>query len=169
MAERMVKEFKLRMAIKLDTLKKKDKINWKLWKEYIPFVVDSINNQRSSFRSRFAMLVAYFTQKPQISLPQHQDRHFLYKIGDKVRFFRAKSDRKALNSKWSLTYGKIPKPECKIFSLFFCKSVHSSYFRFFVPPNRHSNKKTIISIPHWYFNTLLFYTSGRGKGIFKKK
>lgn len=119
MAERMVKEFKLRMAIKLDTLKKKDKINWKLWKEYIPFVVDSINNQRSSFRSRFAMLVAYFTQKPQISLPQHQDRHFLFKIGDKVRFFRAKSDRKALNSKWSLTYGKIPKPECKIFSLFF--------------------------------------------------
>jgi hypothetical protein len=109
MAERAVREFKLRMAIKLDNLKKKDKINWKLWKDYIPFVVDSINNQRSTYRSRYAMLVAYFTQKPQPSLPQHQDRFFLYKLGDKVCFFRAKSDRKALNSKWSLTYGKIPK------------------------------------------------------------
>jgi len=108
MAERAVREFKLRMSIKLNTVKKNDKINWKLWKDYLPFVVDSINNQRTrKYRSKFAMLVDYFTQKPQPSLPQHQDRLFQFNIGEKVRFFRAKSDRKSLNSKWSLTYGKI--------------------------------------------------------------
>lgn len=105
MAERAVREVKVRMAVRLNSIKKHDKVNWKLWKNELPFVVNAINNNKPDYRSITAMLIAYFTQKIPPSVPQHQENMYKFKIGDRVRFFLPKLDRTSYTTKWSLMYG----------------------------------------------------------------
>ncbi len=106
MAERAVREIKLRMAIRLNAIKKNDKVNWKHWKNELPYVVDTINNNKKVYRSLHAMLIAYFTQKIPPSVPQNQSNMYRYDIGQRVRFYLPKNERLSYTStKWSLMYG----------------------------------------------------------------
>jgi hypothetical protein len=108
MAERSVREFKTRMSIYLEQInskQKKDGINYKLWKENVDVVVNSINMNKKKYRSKTAILLDYFTQKPTPSLPQQQNQLYRYKIGTKVRFFLTKAERQKLGFKYSLAYG----------------------------------------------------------------
>ncbi len=110
MAERAVREVKLRMAIRLTAIKKNDKVNWKHWKNELPYVVDTINNNNKiMYRSINAMLIDYFTQKIPPAVPQNQNKMYRYDIGQRVRFYLPKNERLSYTStKWSLMYGNNP-------------------------------------------------------------
>ena len=132
MAERSVREFKTRMSIKLEQLEKKKKngINYKSWKEHVNSVVNSININKKSYRSKTAILIDYFTQPPTPSLPQNQNELYRYKIGTRVRFFLTKAERQQLGFKYSLAYGTVPKI-CSFFlssvQLYLCTGVLSPH------------------------------------------
>lgn len=129
MAERSVREFKTRMSILLDQLERKKRnnkktlnnqihsINFRMWKEHVDRVVNSINSNKKTFRSKTAILLDYFTQKPTVSLPQQQPKLYRYEIGTRVRFFLTKAERQQLGFKYSLAYGKIT---LDIRLIFFC-------------------------------------------------
>jgi hypothetical protein len=126
MAERSVREFKTRMAIQLEQIQKNQKknINFKPWKEHVNTVVNSININKKTYRSKLSILVDYFTQKPTPSLPQNQNQLYLYDIGEKVQFFITKAERQQLGFKYSLSYGNIKQlfifRTLKRFILFLC-------------------------------------------------
>jgi hypothetical protein len=51
------------------------------------------------------MLIQYYTRPP-VVIPQNQDKHYKFKIGDRVRLPLTKAQRVALNFKWSFNKGK---------------------------------------------------------------
>jgi len=106
MAERAVREFKLRMTVCLNHKKSPAGINFKLWKNKVQFVVDTINASKPFYRSKTALLTAYFTQAPTPSLPQKQPFMYRFSLGERVRFFLSKAERKNLGFKYSLSFGK---------------------------------------------------------------
>lgn len=158
MAERSVREFKTRMSIRLDQFEKRKKnngINFKLWKDHINPVVDSINRNKKSYRSKTAILLDYFTQKPTPSLPQNQNRLYRYEIGTQVRFFLTKAERQQLGFKYSLAYGKI-STACFYINIFYDKLI---LYRCFIPLYRGHFKSSSFQRSSRHLFTILYCKS----------
>jgi len=77
------------------------------WKNHLPYVVDTINRNKPVFKSKLNMLIQYFTRPPVI-VPQNQNNHYKYNIGDRVRLPLTKAQRNAIGFKWSLHRGEVP-------------------------------------------------------------
>lgn len=75
------------------------------WRDHLPFVINSINRGKPEFKSKFNMLMEYFTQPPVI-IPQNYNQHYKFKIGERVRLPLTKAERTDLSFKWSLAKGK---------------------------------------------------------------
>ena len=50
------------------------------------------------------MLIQYFTRPP-VVIPQNQDKHYKFKVGDRVRLPLTKAQRQTIGFKWSLHKG----------------------------------------------------------------
>ena len=50
------------------------------------------------------MLIQYFTRPP-VVIPQNQDKHYKFKVGDRVRLPLTKTQRHSIGFKWSLHKG----------------------------------------------------------------
>jgi hypothetical protein len=79
------------------------------WKDNLQFVLDSINRNKPDYKSQLNELLAFFTKPITTTIPQLQDRFYKYKIGSRVRINLTKSERTALNFKYSLHYGEYRK------------------------------------------------------------
>ena len=101
MAERAVKEVKLRLAIVMDL----DNVSLNKWKNYLDRVVTLINiHHETKYKTTTQMLKAYFTQ-PTISMPQKHASMYRFNINDKVFIDATPAQRKSLSFKYSLNYG----------------------------------------------------------------
>ena len=129
MAERAVKELKIRLSIKLDLegtallflllllLLLVPKITFfyvcaagkplSAWKTYLPTVVDSINFTRPSERNSLDILIQYFTS-PTVTIP-HMKKCFKFDINERVLIDLTPNLRRNLSYKYSLYFGKILK------------------------------------------------------------
>ena len=74
------------------------------WRDYLPYVLNTINRGKTEFKSKQNMLIHYFTQKP-VMFPQQQAEYFKYHIGQRVRLPLTKAERTDLGFKWSLNKG----------------------------------------------------------------
>ena len=105
LAERAIREIKTRTVLYL-TMENKPLTHWK---DVHDLVLNSINFNRKTYRSRQEFLNHFFTT-PSPVLP-YGDRFFKYKIGQKVRVDLPPGDRRQLNFKYSLRPGKkFPPP-----------------------------------------------------------
>jgi hypothetical protein len=68
------------------------------------------------------MLIQYFTRPP-VVIPQKQNKHYKYKIGDRVRLPLTKAQRLAIGFKWSFNRGKVFN-----FKSCFCMKIIISYW-----------------------------------------
>ena len=105
MAERAIKEVKLRMAIQLDL---EDQPLTK-WRNYLDPVVNLINRNKKEYKSVLQMLTAFFTANSQndtAHLPQSIASFYKFKINDTVRINVMPAQRKNLGFKYSLNIGK---------------------------------------------------------------
>jgi len=103
LAERMVREIKLRTSILLN-LKGQ---SLKQWKNVLPHVVNIINyHQEKKFKSKNQMLTAYFTSNTEM-IPQSNKRFYKFDINDKVKIEMTPVQRKQLGFKYSLNRGKL--------------------------------------------------------------
>jgi hypothetical protein len=104
MAERSVREIKLRTALLLHMKNQ----SFKMWKQYLPQVLNSINNHntRGQYKSSIDMLKAFNTS-PTTFIPQTNDNLYRFKIGDAVIINALPKTRKQLNFKYSLNRGRI--------------------------------------------------------------
>ena len=50
------------------------------------------------------MPIQYFTRPP-VVIPQNQDKHYKFKVGDRVRLPLTKAQRHSIGFKWSLHKG----------------------------------------------------------------
>ena len=102
LAERAIREIKLRMALLLSFKQQ----SLKYWNDYLPQVLTTINNHSArAYKSNQALLTAYFTQPNLPWLPQ-QTPVFKYNIGDKVYVDCTPAQRKQLNFKWTFNKGR---------------------------------------------------------------
>jgi hypothetical protein len=109
MAERAIKEIKLRMALLLDIKKKP----FTKWKENLDTVVNSINNHnKTNFRSLQNQLFTYFTQTHPV-IPQTHSSFYKFNINDVVGLNVFAKQRKELGFKYSLNRGKCIKSYCR--------------------------------------------------------
>jgi hypothetical protein len=109
MAERAIKEIKLRMALLLDIEKKP----FTKWKENLDTVVNSINNHnKTNFRSLQNQLFTYFTQTHPV-IPQTHSSFYKFNINDVVGLNVFAKQRKELGFKYSLNRGKCIKSYCR--------------------------------------------------------
>jgi hypothetical protein len=69
-------------------------------------VVDTINRNKPVFKSKLNMLIQYFTRPP-VVIPQNQNKHYKYNIGDRVRLPLTKAQRIAIGFKWSFNRGMV--------------------------------------------------------------
>lgn len=115
LAERYVKEVKLRMAVLLDF----KKLSFREWRQYIDHIVANINNNREiKDKSLNLMLTRYFTQ-PTVVMPQHNVQMFLYNINDKVFIDLKKSERQDVSFKYSLNRGTTIKTFFILYRIYF--------------------------------------------------
>jgi hypothetical protein len=113
MAERAIKEIKLRMALLLDMEKKP----LTKWKEYLDTVVNSINNHnKKNFRSLQNQLFTYFTQTHPV-IPQTHSSFYKFNINDVVGLNVFAKQRKEMGFKYSLNRGKCMKVSIRNFFL----------------------------------------------------
>lgn len=135
MAERAIKEVKLRMALLLEMegMIKNGNVHLKnislymffvflgqpltKWRDYLDRVVDSINHHNErTFKSMNQLLVSYFTQ-PTHHMLQTPNKYYKYNINDKVFLEATPSQRKSLSFKYSLNRG-----------MFFYKNLKKGFF-----------------------------------------
>ncbi len=101
LAERYIRELKLRMAILLDF----KQLSLANWRQYLDHVVSNINNNREwSDRSMNSVIVQYFTNPP-IVIPQTNQRLYRFKVKDRVVVDLTKAERRDLSFKYSLHPG----------------------------------------------------------------
>lgn len=102
MAERAIREIKLRLAIQLH-LKKEPLTRWK---NYFETTIQTINrHQEKTYRSINQLLQAYVTATTSV-VPQNIDHLYRYKVGDKIALNVSPNQRRQLGFKWSLNQGK---------------------------------------------------------------
>jgi hypothetical protein len=105
MAERAIKEIKLRIALLLDIEKKP----FTKWKDYLDTVVNAINNHnKKNFHSLQNQIFTYFTQHHPV-IPQTHSSFYKFNINDVVGLNVMAKQRKAMNFKYSLNRGKYEK------------------------------------------------------------
>ena len=107
MAERAIKEIKLRMAIQLDL----EEQPLTKWRNYLDNVVNIINRNKKEYKSVLQMLTAFFTANDEnkddtVHLPQSIASFYKFKINDTVRINVMPAQRKNLGFKYSLNIGK---------------------------------------------------------------
>lgn len=133
MAERAIREIKLRMAVYLDLKGRKTHppdyrktkcvfflfsgLSLQKWRDHLAYVIDTINRGKPNFKSQFNLLMEYFTAPSTIMVPQQQDRFYKYKLGQRVRVNLSKTERTTLGFKYSLNYGT---PDYRICFKIFC-------------------------------------------------
>jgi hypothetical protein len=105
MAERAIREIKLRMAILLD-LEKKPLTQWR---NHLEQVLQIINQNKKQYKSVMQMLADFFT-KDTVNLPQTSDRFYKFNIGDKVSIDAFPNQRRNLGFKHSLNMGEFFSP-----------------------------------------------------------
>ena len=105
MAERAIREIKLRMAVLLD-LEKKPLTQWR---NYLEQVLQIINQNKKQYKSVMQMLADFFT-KETVNLPQTSDQIYKFNIGDKVSIDAFPNQRRNLGFKYSLNMGKFFYP-----------------------------------------------------------
>lgn len=114
MAERAIREIKLRMAIYLD-LEQKPLTKWR---DNLDTIVNIINQNKPQYKSVMQMLKAFFTESPTTVLPQSLNHLYKFNVGDSVRINASPTQRRDLGFKYSLNIGKvITNP--KIFLLYY--------------------------------------------------
>jgi hypothetical protein len=101
MAERAIREIKLRMAIYLDI----EQQPLTKWRNNLENVVNIINQNKPQYKSVMQMLTAFFTQNPTI-LPQSLPKLYKFNIDDSVRINAFPAQRRNLGFKYSLNIGK---------------------------------------------------------------
>jgi hypothetical protein len=108
MAERAIKEIKLRMAIQLDL----EEQPLTKWRNYLDNVVNVINRNKKEYKSVLQLLTAFFT--PTVDnkdntayLPRSVSSFYKFNINDTVRINVMPAQRKNLSFKYSLNIGKI--------------------------------------------------------------
>ena len=69
-------------------------------------MLDSINRNKINYKSQLNELIAYFTT-PSTILPQQQERFYKFNLGERIRLNLTKSERTALNFKYSLNFGEL--------------------------------------------------------------
>ena len=105
MAERAIREIKLRMAVLLD-LEKKPLTQWR---NHLEQVLQIINQNKKQYKSVMQMLADFFT-KETVNLPQTSDQIYKFNIGDKVSIDAFPNQRRNLGFKYSLNMGKFFTP-----------------------------------------------------------
>jgi hypothetical protein len=105
MAERAIREIKLRMAVLLD-LEKKPLTQWR---NHLEQVLQIINQNKKQYKSVMQMLADFFT-KETVNLPQTSDQIYKFNIGDKVSIDAFPNQRRNLGFKYSLNMGKFFYP-----------------------------------------------------------
>ena len=101
MAERAIREIKLRMAIFLDIQQQP----LTKWRNNLETVVNIINQKKPQYKSVDQMLTAFFTQNPTL-IPQSMTQFYKFNIGDIVRINAFPNQRRNLGFKYSLNIGK---------------------------------------------------------------
>jgi hypothetical protein len=127
MAERAIKEIKLRMAIQLDL---EDQPLTK-WRNYLDNVVNTINRNKKEYKSVLQMLTAFFTPNAApgkseddtaVHLPQSLSSYYKFNINDTVRINVLPAQRKNMGFKYSLNIGKFPPLPFRVYILSFLVS-----------------------------------------------
>ena len=110
MAERAIKEIKLRMAIQLDL----DEQPLTKWRHYLDNVVNVINRNKKEYKSILQMLTAFFTPNNDNNkndtvahLPHSEASFYKFNIDDTVKINVMPAQRKNLGFKYSLNIGKL--------------------------------------------------------------
>jgi hypothetical protein len=102
MAERAIREIKLRMLLLLDMEKKP----LTRWKEYLPTIINTINNyNKKTYRSLQNQLLSYFTQQYP-SIPQSHSSLYKFKVNDIVGFNAFAKERRQIGFKYTFNLGK---------------------------------------------------------------
>jgi len=123
LAERAVREIKLRMALRLDYegryIQSTDKAatgiklyisgkSLRHWRSYIDNVVDSINRHgEKSYKSMNELFKSYFTQ-PHVNIPQDLSKFYKFQVQDKVYIDVPPPGRRDLSFKYTLNQGRLP-------------------------------------------------------------
>ena len=102
MAERAIREIKLRMAIFLDIQQQP----LTKWRNNLETVVNIINQNKPQYKSVDQMLTAFFTQNPTL-IPQSMTQFYKFNIGDIVHINAFPNQRRNLGFKYSLNIGKL--------------------------------------------------------------
>jgi len=125
LAERAVKEIKLRMALRLDyegryspPIKSADRTETGIklyfsgkslrhWRSYIDNVVNSINmHGEKSYKSMNELFKSYFTQ-PHVNIPQDLSKFYKFQVQDKVYIDVPPPGRRDLSFKYTLNQGRL--------------------------------------------------------------
>jgi len=103
LAERYVREIKLRTSLALDNE------GWRLnrWKNVLPQVLSTLNGKQST-PSTWQQLSQFFTRTT-YTVPQSQPDLYRFSIGDQVRTDLSRHQRRQLTFKYSLHFGKVYK------------------------------------------------------------
>jgi len=81
------------------------------WKNHLDFVVNSINRNKSNYKSKLNTLISFFsTPHTTVNLPQNNESFYKFKLKDVVRVDLNKTMRKSLGYKYSLHFGENPPP-----------------------------------------------------------
>jgi len=123
LAERAVREIKLRMALRLDYegrySRSTDKAatgsklylagkSLRHWRSYLDNVVDSINRHgEKSYKSMNELFKSYFTQ-PSVNIPQDLSKFYKFQVQDKVYIDVPPPGRRDLSFKYTLNQGRLP-------------------------------------------------------------
>lgn len=105
LAERFIREVKLRSAIALDV----HHLKIHQWKNVINEVVTTINAKQKTI-STTEQLKQYFLRDTTHHVPQKYETLFRFKKGDKVITDLSREERKRLGFKYSLFYGESMNP-----------------------------------------------------------
>jgi hypothetical protein len=105
MAERAIREIKLRMLLLLDMENKP----LTRWKEHLPTVLNTINNHnKKTYRSLQNQLLSYFTQQYP-SIPQSHSALYKFKVNDIVGFNAFAKERRQIGFKYTFNLGEYIK------------------------------------------------------------
>jgi len=101
LAERFIREFKLRVCIALDL----ENLKLHQWKLVMDDVVVKINAKQKR-TSLTEQLRNFFLRNSTHHVPQQKDNLYKFNIGDQVITDLSRENRRKLNYKYSLFYGK---------------------------------------------------------------
>ena len=114
MAERAIREIKLRVALSLHY----NKMPLSAWKKVLDNVITIINMHRIRKKiSTQQTLIDFFTS-PAVNIPQKNASLYKFNIGDQIKVYLSNNERRDLSFKYTLNKGTSPltgkqkKPPC---------------------------------------------------------